>query len=81
MYGMNIGQTSLIFLSILVGCFLGIAYYFWYLNWFLVPDIKKNGLQVQEWRLRPAILGVVTITIGLFMFGEFSSSSFSNQCF
>jgi DHA1 family multidrug resistance protein-like MFS transporter len=69
---MNTGQTSLIFLCIIVGCFCGIAFYFSYLNWFLIPDILKNGLQVQEWRLRPAILGVCANTAGLFIFGKFS---------
>ncbi|KAH8821786.1 multidrug transporter [Xylogone sp. PMI_703] len=75
LYGMNIGQTSLIFLCILVGCFIGIASYFSYLNWFLIPDILKNGLQVQEWRLRPAIFGVIANTAGLFIFAWTSRTS------
>ena len=44
--------------------------YFSYLHYLLIPDILKNGLQVQEWRLRPALLACFGPTIGLFIFGN-----------
>jgi MFS transporter, DHA1 family, multidrug resistance protein len=69
-YGFNIGETALVFLGILVGAALGIATYYGYLYWRLIPDILQNGLQAQEWRLRPAIFGVVANTISLFLWGK-----------
>jgi MFS transporter, DHA1 family, multidrug resistance protein len=71
LYGFNIGETGVVFTCIVVGCVIAMTIYFSYLNWFLIPDILKNGLRAQEWRLRPALLAVFGPTIGLFLFGEF----------
>ena len=72
MYGFNIGETGVVFTCIVVGCIIAMAIYFSYLYWLLIPDILKNGLQVQEFRLRPALLACFGPTIGLFIFGESS---------
>lgn len=37
--------------------------------WYLLPDIRKNGLRAPEHRLVPAIFAVVTLSAGYFMFG------------
>ncbi|KAI9715354.1 MAG: hypothetical protein M1812_005999 [Candelaria pacifica] len=67
-YGFNLGETTIVFTCIVVGCIIGIAIFFSYLNFFLIPDIMKNGLQAQEWRLRPALFATFGLPIGLFLF-------------
>ncbi|KAI9814886.1 MAG: hypothetical protein M1832_005614 [Thelocarpon impressellum] len=69
LYGFNLGEASLIFLCIVVGCLLGMAIYFSYLHWFLLPDIRAHGMRAQEWRLRPALVAAFGIPVGLFVFG------------
>lgn len=71
MYGFNVGETSLVFICILVGCFMAISIYYSYLHWYLIPDILKNGLRQQEHRLVPAVFASFGPPIGLFIFGEF----------
>lgn len=44
------------------------AVYIAYLYFWLVPDIKKNGLRAQESRLVPALFAVFGPPIGLFLF-------------
>ena len=68
-YGFNIGETGVVFTCIVVGCVLAMAIYFSYVHWILIPDIMKNGLRAQEWRLRPALIMVFGLPIGLFLFG------------
>ncbi|KAK5706371.1 hypothetical protein LTR97_001359 [Elasticomyces elasticus] len=67
-YGFNLGETGLAFLSCQVGAGLGLAVYFAYLHWYMIPDNLKNGLRKQEHRLVPAILGSFFISSGLFIF-------------
>jgi DHA1 family multidrug resistance protein-like MFS transporter len=55
------------------------AIYFSYLNWFLIPDILKNGLRAQEWRLRPALIACFGPPIGLFLFGQSDFSTLRNK--
>lgn len=68
LYGFNIGETGVVFVCIVVGCVIAMCIYFSYLHFFLIPDVLKNGLQVQEYRLRPALLACFGPTIGLFLF-------------
>jgi hypothetical protein len=70
LYGFNVGETALVFVCIIVGCFIAVAIHFSYLNWYLIPDILKNGLRQQEHRLVPAIFASFGPPIGLFLFGE-----------
>jgi MFS transporter, DHA1 family, multidrug resistance protein len=68
-YGFNLGETGLVFLAIVMGCFLGMAIYFAYLHFRLIPGILNGGLRPQEWRLRPALPSVIVFTLSLFAFG------------
>jgi DHA1 family multidrug resistance protein-like MFS transporter len=69
-YGFTVGEMSLVFLSIIVGCILGIVIYSSYLKFYLTPDILKRGLRAQEHRLVPAIFASFGVPIGLFVFGK-----------
>lgn len=68
MYGFDLSQTGLTFLSCFVGVVIALLLYFAYLYFYMVPDNKKNGLREQEHRLVPAIVGAFFITSGLFIF-------------
>jgi DHA1 family multidrug resistance protein-like MFS transporter len=52
-----------------VGCILGVTVFLAYQIWYLIPDIKKNGLRAPEHRLIPALIGVIFSPAGYFMFG------------
>lgn len=68
-YGFNIGETGLTFITIGVACILCEIVYIVYQVYYLIPDIKKNGLRAPEHRLIPALFGVVLLPAGYFMFG------------
>ena len=68
-YGFNAGQIGLAFLSCQIGAAIGLATYFAYLHWYMIPDNMRNGLRKQEHRLVPAIFGSFLIPAGLFTFG------------
>ena len=68
-YGFNLGELGLTFLSIGVACMLGLIIYALYLGLYLGPDIAKRGLRAPEHRLVPALFGVCLLPLGLFMFG------------
>ncbi|KAK6396581.1 hypothetical protein LTR65_008479 [Meristemomyces frigidus] len=73
-YHFNLGLLATSFLCILVSCILGVSTYTAYLWFYLEPDIKKNGLRVQESWLRPAMIAVFMPTVGLFIFAWTSRS-------
>jgi MFS transporter, DHA1 family, multidrug resistance protein len=75
MYGFNLGETSIVFVSITVACILGIIIYCAYVYYYLEPDILKNGMRAQEHRLVPAVFASFGIPIGLFIFGWTSNPS------
>jgi MFS transporter, DHA1 family, multidrug resistance protein len=75
MYGFNIGQTGVAFLSCLVGASIGVVIYFSYLHLYMIPDIRKNGSREQEHRLIPAIFGSFLLPTGLFLFSWTAKSS------
>ncbi|KAH9222275.1 multidrug transporter [Leptodontidium sp. 2 PMI_412] len=68
-YGFSLGMIGVVFTCVLVACIIAIAIYCAYLHFYLIPDIKKNGLRAQESRLVPALFASIGATIGLFMFG------------
>lgn len=72
-YGFNVGQTSLVFLTIIACTAVALVVHFSYLKWYLVPDILKRGMRQQEHRLVPAIFASVPPVIGLFIFGDYDS--------
>ncbi|KAI9714814.1 MAG: hypothetical protein M1820_000103 [Bogoriella megaspora] len=73
-YGFNIGQMGLTFLSITVAVILSIAIYWAYIYWIIEPGIKKHGLGAPERRLIPAMYSSVLCPIGLFMWAWTSRS-------
>ena len=67
-YGFNLGQMGLTFLSITVAVVLSIAVYWSYIYWSVEPDIKKNGLGAPERRLIPALFAAWLCPVGLFIY-------------
>lgn len=70
-YGFNLGETGLIFLSIVVGAGMAMLMYFAYLHFRLIPEQRRHGGLVQEWRLRPALLFTLVFITSLAGFGQF----------
>jgi DHA1 family multidrug resistance protein-like MFS transporter len=70
MYGFNLGQLGLTFLSITVGVIIAIAGYWSYIYYVMEPDIRKNGLGAPERRLIPALFSSLFCPVGLFIFGK-----------
>ncbi|KAK5689962.1 hypothetical protein LTR17_026088 [Elasticomyces elasticus] len=68
-YGFSLGITGLTFLSIGIACILGVTTFLLYQFYYLIPDIKKNGMRPPEHRLVPALFGVIMLPIGYFIFG------------
>ncbi|KPI40070.1 Transporter mfs1 [Cyphellophora attinorum] len=68
LYGFNLGETGLAFMSCLIGVCVAILAYFAYLHFYMVPDNLKNGFREQEHRLVPAMIGSLLLPIGLFLF-------------
>ncbi|KAF2819109.1 MFS general substrate transporter [Ophiobolus disseminans] len=69
MYGFNLGELGLTFLSVTVGVVLATAWYWWYIYYVVEPDIRQNGLGAPERRLIPALFVTFLVPIGLFIFG------------
>ncbi|OAL50994.1 MFS general substrate transporter [Pyrenochaeta sp. DS3sAY3a] len=68
-YGFTVLETSVVFVSIVVGFLVALGVYYAYLAWYLVPDIKERGMRAQEHRLVPAVFASVGMPVGLFIFG------------
>jgi DHA1 family multidrug resistance protein-like MFS transporter len=71
MYGFNVGELGLTFLSITVGVFISIVCYWSYVWYVVEPEIRKNGIGSPERRLIPALYSSLCCPIGLFIFGKF----------
>lgn len=69
LYGFNLGEMGLTFLSITVGVVISIVAYYAYIWYVVEPDIRANGLGAPEKRLVPAIYASFLLPIGLFLFG------------
>jgi DHA1 family multidrug resistance protein-like MFS transporter len=69
MYGFNLGELGLTFLSVTVGVIISITWYWWYIYYRVEPDIRNNGLGEPERRLIPALVVTFFVPIGLFIFG------------
>ncbi|EKG15783.1 Major facilitator superfamily [Macrophomina phaseolina MS6] len=69
MYGMNLGQMGLTFLSITVGVLISIASYWAYIYYAVEPSIRVHGLGSPERRLIPALIASIFCPVGLFIFG------------
>ncbi|OCT49902.1 Caffeine resistance protein 5 [Cladophialophora carrionii] len=68
-YGFNLGELGLTFISIGVATVIGLVIYVLYLALYLGPDIAKRGLRAPEHRLVPALFSVCSLPGGLFLFG------------
>jgi DHA1 family multidrug resistance protein-like MFS transporter len=69
MYGFNLGELGLTFLSVTVGVIIAITWYWWYIYTIVEPSIRANGLGSPERRLIPALFVTFLVPIGLFIFG------------
>jgi MFS transporter, DHA1 family, multidrug resistance protein len=78
MYGFNLGELGLTFLSIIVAVVLAICVYSSYMYFVVEPRIKKHGLFVQERWLIPALIASFLPPIGLFLFGNLSLREIAN---
>jgi len=70
MYGFNLGEQGLAFLSITVGVIIAIAAYWAYVYWIVELSIRTHGLGAPERRLIPALIVAFFCPIGLFIFGK-----------
>ncbi|KAL7930676.1 major facilitator superfamily domain-containing protein [Trichoderma chlorosporum] len=69
-YGMNLGETSAVFLCVLIGCIIGTMWYCTWYRCFAQKRFDKLGtFDVQETFLRPGLVGVFGAPIGMFLFG------------
>lgn len=75
-YHFNLGQVGLVFLCVLVACFIGIGIYVAYLALYMIPRIKARGFPVNETRLVPALAAAFGPTIGLFIFAWTAAPQF-----
>ncbi|RMJ21211.1 resistance protein [Aspergillus sp. HF37] len=73
-YGFNLGQLGLAFLGILVGAFLVIPPYYWWMYKYVEPRFDEGGNISPEARLPPACVGGFFIPVCLFWFGWASST-------
>lgn len=69
LYGFNLGELGLPFLTISVGCFIGLTIYVSYIHFYVEPHTRSHGLPVQESRLLPALISTTLLPAGLFWFG------------
>jgi DHA1 family multidrug resistance protein-like MFS transporter len=74
-YGFNLGQMGLTFLSISVSVALAIPSYWAYQHYLVEPEIKAKGVPAPERCLIPALFVAFLLPIGLFMFGWTAKSS------
>ncbi|USP74842.1 benomyl/methotrexate resistance protein [Curvularia clavata] len=74
-YGMNLGQMGLAFLSVTIGVTVAGIFLFCFLYFYVNPRMRVKGYEGPEQRLLPAMLASVVIPIGLFLFGWTSRKS------
>lgn len=73
---MSLGESSAVFVCILVACALGGAWYcLWYRVFFESRFHKLGTFDKQETFLRPGLSGVFGVTGGMFLFGWAARSS------
>jgi len=68
-YNLNLGQTGLIFLCVLVGCLLGLVAYVTYIYLIYEPRPEMHTRERLEDRVIPSLFAVFGPPIGLFLFG------------
>ncbi|KAF2999212.1 hypothetical protein E8E13_000934 [Curvularia kusanoi] len=68
-YGFNLGEMGLTFLSVTIGVIISLAWYWTYIYTRVNPAIVKHGLGAPERRLVPALVVTFFVPVGLFLFG------------
>jgi DHA1 family multidrug resistance protein-like MFS transporter len=68
LYGFNVGEMGLTFLSITVGTVVAIAMYYVYLHFVVGPAIRSGAPDIPEYRLIPALFASFLLPTGLFIF-------------
>lgn len=67
---MNLGESSAVFVCVLIACVIGVI---WYCSWyrlFVEKRFKSLGtFDTQETFLRPGLVGVFGVPVGMFLFG------------
>ncbi|KAK5166153.1 uncharacterized protein LTR77_008414 [Saxophila tyrrhenica] len=69
LYGFNLGEMGLTFLSITVGVILAIIAYYAWIYFVVEPIIRREGLGAPERILIPAMFASFFLPAGLFIFG------------
>lgn len=70
MYGFNLGEMGVTFLSVSVGVLLSVIWYWYYIRYHVEPlMLTEGGLGAPERRLRPALFVTLLVPVGLFIFG------------
>jgi DHA1 family multidrug resistance protein-like MFS transporter len=72
-YGFNLGQLGLTFLSVLIGLIVGVIMYCAYFYYVGDPKMKKMTEVSPEARLWPGLVASFLIPVGLFIFGKQAS--------
>ncbi|KXG46470.1 Major facilitator superfamily domain, general substrate transporter [Penicillium griseofulvum] len=69
-YGFNLGETSAVFVSVLIACIIGAVWYCIWYRVFVQRRFQRLGtFDVQETFLRPGLVGVLGVPLGMFLFG------------
>jgi MFS transporter, DHA1 family, multidrug resistance protein len=68
-YQFSLGKEGLAFLGILIGAFIVMPPFFWWVRKYLEPKFNSNGELHPEYRLIPAMVGAFFIPLCLFWFG------------
>ena len=74
-YGFNLSEQGLAFCGILVGVFVVIPPFFWYLRKYVEPHFDENGEITPELRIPPACVGAFCLPICLFWFAWTAQAS------
>ena len=74
-YRFSLGTQGLAFLGILIGAFITMPPFFWYVHRYMEPLFNDSGEIKPEHRLKPAFVGAFCIPICLFWFGWSSRAS------
>ncbi|KAF2022559.1 MFS general substrate transporter [Setomelanomma holmii] len=68
-YGMNLGQIGLVFLSVTIGVTMAGIFLFCFLHFYVNHRMRVKGFEGPEQWLLPAVVASFVIPVGLFIFG------------
>lgn len=70
-YGFSLGEIGLVFMSVLIGVLISLAFYCLYIRAIWQPAIRTKGLGAPEACLIPGLYACFIPPVGLFIFGRF----------